>query len=250
MAEETFFQFLISPLSTLFFKKMIVNVIGTGSGGNLYELIDEQNNVLVIEAGLSVETFMKYKITKQPPEALIVSHAHSDHYEYHRDWSKYVNVELSPRELDLPSWGISSFDVKHGDIKNVAFIIESKAEDKKILFATDLEYDDEGLIDELANECRERDVRYFLLECNYNDYLYHLATSEQRIGCDRHFSDNDVVRFIRNAKPKAPRLILIHGSNRLCADSYTMNYIGKKLPNAIVKIAIGGKGGVKNIFKL
>ena len=64
-------------------------------------------------------------------------------------------------------------------------------------------------------------VKKYLIEVNYNDYLYHLADDMQRIGCDRHFSDNDLVRFIRRVGVKDPTIITIHGSNRLSADAYT-----------------------------
>jgi hypothetical protein len=60
--------------------------------------------------------------------------------------------------------------------------------------------------------------------------------------------DNDVVNFMRIVKPKNPKIILIHGSNRLSADTYTKKYIGGKLLNATVEVATGVKNGVKNLF--
>ena len=93
-------------------------------------------------------------------------------------------------------------------------------------------------------------VGKFLIECNYNDYLYYLADNLQRIGCDRHFSDNDLVRFIRLTGVKDPTIITIHGSNRLRADNYTKKYIGGKFPAAKIAVATGGKNGVKNIYRL
>ena len=83
-----------------------------------------------------------------------------------------------------------------------------------------------------------------------DDYLYHLADDMQRIGCDRHFSDNDLVRFIRKIGVKDPTIITIHGSNRLSADSYTRKFIQGRLPASKVAVSVGGKNGVKNIFKL
>ena len=88
----------------------------------------------------------------------------------------------------------------------------------------------------------------FLIECNYNDYLFHLATPDQRQGCSRHFSDNDVVNFMKIVKPRNPKIILIHGSNRLSADVYTKKLISSKIINSTVSVAVGAKNGVKNIF--
>ena len=89
-----------------------------------------------------------------------------------------------------------------------------------------------------------------MIELNYNDYLYKLADENQRIGCDRHFSDNDVVRFIRNSKAEAPKIITIHGSNRLSADTYTKKYLSGKLPTAKIFVATGAKQGIKDIYKI
>jgi len=80
--------------------------------------------------------------------------------------------------------------------------------------------------------------------------LYHLADEIQRIGCDRHFSDNNLVKFIRKVEVKDPTIITIHGSNRLSADTYTKKLIQGKFPAAKIAVATGGKNGVKNIFKL
>jgi hypothetical protein len=67
---------------------------------------------------------------------------------------------------------------------------------------------------------------------------------------------------MRIVAPKNPKIILIHGSNRLCVDDYAKKYIDAKLLkhgiNAIVDVAIGykeiiiegKKQGVKNIFTI
>jgi hypothetical protein len=78
--------------------------------------------------------------------------------------------------------------------------------------------------------------------------LFHLATDEQRQGCSRHLSDNDVVNFIRKSGAKNPKIITIHGSNRLSADTYTKKYISSKLLTATVNVAVGAKNKQKNLF--
>ena len=91
-------------------------------------------------------------------------------------------------------------------------------------------------------------VENFLIECNYNDYLFHIANDEQRRGCSRHLSDNDVVNFIKKSGAKNPKIITIHGSNRLSADTYTKKYISSKLITSTVEVAVGAKGNQKNLF--
>ena len=92
-------------------------------------------------------------------------------------------------------------------------------------------------------------VENYLIECNYNDFLFHLATPEQRLGCSRHFSDNDVVNFMRIVQPKKnPKIITIHGSNRLSGDTYTKKQISSKILNSTVSVAVGQKNGVKKFI--
>jgi predicted metal-dependent RNase len=92
------------------------------------------------------------------------------------------------------------------------------------------------------------EVENYLIECNYNDYLLHKATKEQRMGNLRHFSDNDVVNFIRKIGPKNPKIITIHGSEMLSGNTYTKKYISSKLINSTVEVAVGAKQNQKNLF--
>ena len=122
-------------------------------------------------------------------------------------------------------------------------------EDKFLFFATDLQYN-YNLFNRIFFYIQRYKVQNFLIELNYNDYLYKLADENQRIGCDRHFSDNDVVRFIRKSGAEEPKIITIHGSNRLSADTYTKKYLSEKLPAAKVFVATGAKQGIKDIYKI
>ena len=119
-------------------------------------------------------------------------------------------------------------------------------ESKFLYFATDVQFD--NLTEDVCSDLKHFGVENFLIECNYNDYLFHLATDEQRQGCSRHLSDNDVVSFIRKSGAKNPKIITIHGSNRLSADTYTKKYLSSKLITSTVNVAVGVKGGQKNIF--
>ncbi len=141
------------------------------------------------------------------------------------------------------------YKVEHGGVLNYAYLIKLIQDDQFLFFATDLEYEKESFKPIWA-DLKRLEVRDFLIECNYNDYLYSLATDEQKIGCDKHFSDNDLVRFLRRAGVVAPKVVTVHGSNRLSADTYTQKYIGAKFPAGTIRVATGVKNGVKNIFIL
>ena len=227
---------------------MKINVIATGSSGNLYEVVDNNGNSILIEAGVPVATYIKYKEGVTKPEMCIISHSHSDHYAYSDEYRSMMPVFCKEARVQSDNFKAMGFTMVHGDTISYSYLIKVLTEEKFLFFGTDFEYSDDYT--PLYDHLKQYNVSNYLIECNYNDYLYHLAKDEQRIGCDRHMSDNDVIRFIRNVKPVNPKIILIHGSNRLSADSYTKKYIQSKLMTAKVFVATGVKAGQKNLFIL
>jgi len=228
---------------------MKINVIATGSTGNLYEVIDSQSNCMLIEAGVTRTEFAKYRESEKVPEMCVISHKHSDHAGFANQYEMICTVHRWKQRVESESFKAFGYKVEHGGVLTYAYLIKFLVDDEFLFFATDLEYEEES-ISKITNELKKFDVKKYLIECNYNDYLYHLADDVQRIGCDRHFSDNNLVKFIRGVGVNDPSLITIHGSSRLSADSYTKTYIQSKFPAAKIAVAIGGKNGVRNIFKL
>ena len=225
---------------------MKINVIATGSSGNLYELIDKDGNSMLIEAGMPRATYIKHRVGKMPPEMCIISHSHMDHAHYKGEFEAVVPTYLAQEQNISQNWKAFGIKLNHGDVKTTTFLIKSLVEDKFLYFATDIQFDEE--CDEVLDALKEYHVENFLIECNYNDYLFHLATDEQRLGCSRHLSDNDVINFIKKSGAKNPKVITIHGSNRLSADTYTKKYLNSKLLTATVEVAVGVKGNQKNLF--
>lgn len=225
---------------------MVVNVINTGSTGNLYEIIDKNGNSMLIEAGASRITYMKFKEGLIAPEMAIVSHKHQDHYQYFNEYKAVMPTYLQERKNESENFKALGFDLKHGEVTSTAYIIFSKVENKFLFFGTDFEFSEN--YDELFETLKYYKVENYLIECSYNDYLFHLANEEQRVGCSRHLSDNDVINFIKKVNPSNPKIITIHGSNRLSADSYTKKYLNSKLLNATVAVATGTKNKQQNLF--
>jgi len=223
-----------------------INVIATGSSGNLYEILDNFGNSLIIEAGVPRDAYMKYREGSAIPEMCIVSHAHSDHAERIGQFRALMPTFLSQEKSESKSFKAMGFPMNHGGVKCYSFLIKLLAEDKFLFFATDFQYSDDYTA--LYQALQFYKVENYLIECNYNDYLYHMADREQRVGCDNHLSDNGLIKFMQKAGAKFPKIITIHGSNRLCADVYTKKYLSSKIAGSKVQIATGAKGGVKNIF--
>ena len=224
---------------------MKINVIATGSAGNLYELIDKDGNSMLIEAGMPRAAYIKHRVGKLPPEMCIISHQHMDHAKYKGEFEAVFPTYLAQEQNTSQNWKAFGFKMKHGETSSLSFIIKSLVEDKFLFFGTDMEFGNYISLFKMLNFYH---VENFLIECNYNDYLFHLANDEQRRGCSRHLSDNDVVNFIKKSGAKNPKIITIHGSNRLSADTYTKKYISSKLITSTVEVAVGVKGNQKNLF--
>jgi len=228
---------------------MVVNVISTGSNGNLYELLDSKGNSIILEAGEPRHKFMKHREGTTPPEMVLISHSHGDHSFYANQYEMMCTVHKWEQKAESTNFKAFGFEVVHGDVLNYAYLIKFLQDNDFLFFATDLEYEEES-IEKIVKGLNFHEVNKFLIECNYNDYLYHLAEKEQRVGCDRHFSDNDLIRFIKKTNAKDPKIITIHGSERLSGDAYTKKMIKGRIPNATVAVSVGAKNGVKNLFKL
>jgi len=226
---------------------MKINVIATGSAGNLYELIDKDGNSMLIEAGMSRATYVKFRVGVTPPEMCIISHSHMDHAKYKGEFMAVMPVYLAQSKNVSDHWKALGFLCKHGETETVTFIIKSLVEDKFLFFGTDFEYSDYEI---LFSNLNYHKVENFLIECNYNDYLIHCkdVTEEMRKQCKRHLGDNSLIKFIKKTGAKNPKIITIHGSNRLSADTYTKKYLSSKLITSTVNVAVGVKGGQKNIF--
>ena len=224
-------------------------MIATGSSGNLYEIIDSKSNCMIIEAGVGRAVFSKFRESEKVPEMCIISHKHTDHAQFANQFEMICQVHRWKQRAESENFKAFGYEVDHGGVLNYAYLIKFLVDDEFLFFATDLEYEEES-ISKITAELIKFNVKKYLIECNYNDYLYHLADDLQRIGCDRHFSDNNLVKFMRKVKVKDPTIITIHGSNRLSADTYTKKFIQGKFPAAKIAVAVGGKNGVKNIFKL
>ncbi len=233
---------------------MIINVIATGSSGNLYELIDKWGNSMLIEAGKPRSEYMKYKISNQAPEMCIVSHNHMDHAHFVGEFKAMIPVYVSQRKNTSTNWKAIGFEVNHGEGKSTAFIIKSLVEEKFLFFGTDFEFSKDYT--ELYESLKYLKVENYLIECNYNNCLIHCddVTDEMRKQCKRHLSDDNLIKFMKIVRHGNPKIITIHGSNRLSANTYTKKYIDAKLLecgiNAKVAISIGQKNGVKNLFTI
>ena len=162
---------------------MIVKVIGSGSSGNAYALISGED-ILLLECGVPAKDMLHaidYKVAKV--NGCIVSHSHSDHIGYLKQYMQYgIKVYTSDEvETDVETvigehavglqrmkrhqigiFSVIPFSVPHGDTECDGWLIDSP--EGRILFITDAEY--------CPYDFSKWNINYGLIECNYSeDYI-------------------------------------------------------------------------------
>lgn len=159
---------------------MILKIIGSGSKGNGYALIAD-NEILLLECGMPMKAVKKainYNILKI--KGCLVSHRHQDHLKYVREYlnmgiTVYTNEETKEQVPDasvgrinaipefqvfkVGGFAVTPFYVPHNDTPCYAYLIQHE-EMGMLLFATDFEY--------LPWTFKNHRVNHLLIECNYD----------------------------------------------------------------------------------
>ena len=203
-------------------------VTGSSSSGNNYALQAESGEILLLEAGIPLKEVKKaigYQTSKVV--GCLVSHCHSDHCKYAREYLKAgvdvssnddvaqkvigVNTMYEDVTFHFGGFDVAPFSVEH-DVKNFGFLVHHK-EIGSLFFATDC-YNLKFAL---------RGCRTYLAECNYSDELLDKAIREgktPRSQGDRvmlsHMSLEHCVSWLHDceAEKSARQIILIHGSSR------------------------------------
>ena len=207
---------------------MKLRVFGSSSG-NGYALISDDDEILLIEAGVKARAMTKgidYRLSCI--SGCIVSHAHGDHSSHITEYRKMgfpvgCNQDVADkksvanpcvmqagRTYAFGSYHITPFDVKH-DVPNFGYLIHHK-DMGVMLFATDtytLPY-------EFAN------VDHWLIEANYHDDILSenirkkiIDEGQRRRLMVSHMSlDNCILNLSRCHAEKSRNIILIHLSSR------------------------------------
>ena len=102
---------------------MKINVIATGSAGNLYELIDKDGNSMLIEAGMPRATYVKFRVGVTPPEMCIISHSHMDHAKYKGEFMAVMPVYLAQEKNVSEHFKVFGLPLNHGDVTTMTFLI-------------------------------------------------------------------------------------------------------------------------------
>lgn len=163
---------------------MLMKCNGSGSSGNGYALI-EDDEILLIECGVSAKEMLKsinYQTSKVA--GCLISHEHGDHAKYISDYMRYGIPVYSSDEVAkcieeiygekttglqrmkqvlISSFSVIPFHVPHSETECDGYLIMHK-KIGSLLFITDAEY--------CPYDFSGMKINHLMVECNYSeDYL-------------------------------------------------------------------------------
>lgn len=191
-----------------------LTVIASGSSGNGY-LLDCGGEQLIIECGVPfkecAET-LNYDISNV--KCAILSHWHSDHCKYVKQYTKHGLRVGSPRNLQTDTkyrygrFVIMPLRVPHGDTLCFAYVV-ILPDGQKCLFATDLS----------AFPYNIKCLNHIFLECNYGEAIRTNAIldgADVRSSSNTHMELNKCISVINRLKsPSLQSVVLLHLSDGL-----------------------------------
>lgn len=218
---------------------MILKCINSGSKGNAYALVSE-NEILLLEAGcrlLDVKKSIDFQIGKVI--GCLATHAHKDHIGYVKDFLSagikiYTNDEtkkvvncaygewlygVTEKEMfKVGKFKVTPFYVPHNGIPNYGYLVEHE-EMGKLLFATDFEY--------LPWTFRKHRLNHVLIECNHMDDVENTDANYEHV-LRGHSSLSTVLDVVRkNQTPSLRNVILCHLSRSNADPVQMVGEVGK-----------------------
>ena len=213
---------------------MDIKILASGSKGNCYKLSDGETSLL-LECGIPIKKIKEglgFKLSSI--DACLITHEHQDHAKAYKDIVKcgincymthgaynalYPNASPGHRttiiapgnQLAIGSLDVLPFAVQHDAAEPVGYLIQSRVNGEKLLFATDTYY----------IKYRFSGLHYIMVECNYDTKTLHenyesgfIADGLKNRLLESHFSLENVKEFLRaNDLSAVRKIILLHLSD-------------------------------------
>ena len=188
---------------------MKLKVISTGSTGNSYILTNNQNQHLIIDAGLPIGEIKKgLDYDLEHVVGAVISHSHKDHclsvpklknmgipcYEPYKDRLQYMKTKLG-------NFSITSFPVPHHGTENRGFLITS--DNTVFCYLTDLEY--------LPYDLSSKGINILLIELNYQKDRVDESTHLEHTVLG-HLEQDTAIDIMAHYKDTLRKVILCHMS--------------------------------------
>lgn len=201
-------------------------VLASGSKGNATVFVNDENEILLIDCGISKaemeRRLRQVNLSFEQIKKVVITHMHNDHCLSLRAFDSdqvYVNLCTNMKEfhqydyyqhLNLLGFDLYTLPVSHDSPGTTGFVITYK--ETKIAYLTDTGYIHEN-IQRLINNCDA-----YLIESNHDPRMLMLTRRpmylKQRIlSANGHMSNQDCAYVLGNVMgPKTNRVIFIHRS--------------------------------------
>lgn len=190
---------------------MLLRCIASGSKGNSYALISD-NEILLIEAGvrlLEVKKAIDFQVSKVV--GCLISHVHGDHAKYADEYARAGIQLYRPYDDDSPAADIGGFKVVPfslvHDVPCYGFWIHHDAAGN-IIYATDTEYIKYRFSGEYT-------PNHILVEANYSSDIVNPKMPNWKHILEGHMELKTTLNFLEaNRSPRLMEVVLCHLSDR------------------------------------
>ncbi len=140
---------------------MKLKVLGSSSSGNCYLIEANDNEKLILDAGVNFKVVQKeLNFNFNGIEGVLITHEHMDHLKYASNFALYgINVYASAgtlkkqnlvghrfkvikalNQFSIGNFIILPFDTQHDATEPLGFLIQYKPTGEKLIYATDTYY--------------------------------------------------------------------------------------------------------------
>ena len=211
-------------------------VLASGSGGNCTALVNDENEILLIDCGISIvdikRRLEKVGLDFKNVKKVLITHTHVDHIKSLRAFEEqdvYLNVLTQMNEfnlydyyeeLDLIGFKIYTLPSSHDSPGTTGYLIQYK--DEKMAYITDTGYIHEN-IQTIINNC---DI--YCIESNHDPRLLMLTKRpmflKQRIlSANGHLSNGGCSYVLGNIiGPKTKEIVFLHRSREANTEEMVM----------------------------
>lgn len=212
---------------------MVLKVLGSSSHGNCYLIEVNDNEKLILDAGINFKDVQKeLNFSFKGVQGVLVTHEHMDHLKYAPNFALYgINIYASAgtfnklnlvghrfkvikalKQFTIGNFTILPFDTQHDAVEPLGFLIQYRPTGEKLLYATDTYY----------IKYKFNKLNYLLLECNYSKETAKTNAKNGEINKTRytrllesHFSLENVINFLKsNDLSYAKNIVLCHLSDK------------------------------------
>lgn len=223
---------------------MKLKVLGSSSSGNCYLIEANNNEKLILDAGVNFKIVQKeLNFNFDGIKAVLITHEHMDHLKYATNFALYgIDIYASQgtfrklnlvghrfkvikalQQFEIDNFIVLPFDTQHDATEPLGFLIQHKITGEKLLYATDTYY----------IKYKFNKLNYLLIECNYNKEIAKENVKNGVINKTRytrllesHFSLDNVIKFLKsNDLSYANNIILCHLSDTNSNQSIMQNRI-------------------------